>query len=412
MQPDVRKKIGMSSSFYHSFILSLIFILQLIHHAYSHGRLIEPPSRSSMWRFGFKTKPNYNDNELFCGGYTVQFQRNGGKCGVCGDAWHLPSPRPNEAGGVYGRGIISRKYKPGQVIKSTVEITANHRGFFQFKLCPHNNPSTVVKQDCLDQYPLEVADGSGNKYYPSAGTGPFSVQLILPEHISCSQCVFQWTYTAGNNWGRCENGTSKVGCGPQETFRGCADVAIGDVESNDIPSYNERPPDKPSISAIPPRRPDEPRYRPRPRPTRPNYRPTSSVRRRPNYNGVQTSTTQKPNVRRTRPRRPNLSNVPSRKPQSPRTRRPVHITRPSPYRPIYTPRPTPYRPTYTKMSYTKKPRPTYKPKMQPKKTTNIEREDGGGCRAVGVWASISGIASWCDSNCARGYCPSSHCDCS
>lgn len=52
----------------------------------------------------------------------VQWQRNGGKCGVCGDAWHLPSPRPNEAGGVYGRGIIVRKYKPGQVIKNFLMI--------------------------------------------------------------------------------------------------------------------------------------------------------------------------------------------------------------------------------------------------------------------------------------------------
>lgn len=37
----------------------------------AHGRLISPPSRSSMWRFGFSTPENYNDNELFCGGIAV-----------------------------------------------------------------------------------------------------------------------------------------------------------------------------------------------------------------------------------------------------------------------------------------------------------------------------------------------------
>ncbi|XP_055940722.1 uncharacterized protein LOC129971181 isoform X2 [Argiope bruennichi] len=195
-----------------------------------HGRLLEPPSRSSMWRFGFETKPNYNDNELFCGGYTVQWQRNGGKCGICGDAWDAPKPRPNEAGGIYGKGIIVGNYKPGQEVKSIVELTANHKGFFEFKLCPHNDPKTVATQDCLDQYLLELADGSGIKYYPSTRTGKFVVNLRLPQHLTCSQCVFQWTYTAANNWGRCDNGTSKVGCGPQETFRGCADVAIGDFE--------------------------------------------------------------------------------------------------------------------------------------------------------------------------------------
>ena len=37
-----------------------------------HGRLVEPPSRSSAWRFGFPTPINYDDNELFCGGYQVK----------------------------------------------------------------------------------------------------------------------------------------------------------------------------------------------------------------------------------------------------------------------------------------------------------------------------------------------------
>ena len=40
---------------------------------WGHGRLIEPPMRSSMWRYGFKTPKNYNDNELNCGGFAVSF---------------------------------------------------------------------------------------------------------------------------------------------------------------------------------------------------------------------------------------------------------------------------------------------------------------------------------------------------
>lgn len=34
-----------------------------------HGRLMDPPARNAMWRFGFPNPVNYNDNELFCGGY-------------------------------------------------------------------------------------------------------------------------------------------------------------------------------------------------------------------------------------------------------------------------------------------------------------------------------------------------------
>lgn len=30
---------------------------------------MDPPSRNAMWRFGYQNPVNYNDNELFCGGY-------------------------------------------------------------------------------------------------------------------------------------------------------------------------------------------------------------------------------------------------------------------------------------------------------------------------------------------------------
>lgn len=41
--------------------------------AEGHGRLMDPPARNSMWRFGFPNPVNYNDNELFCGGYAGRF---------------------------------------------------------------------------------------------------------------------------------------------------------------------------------------------------------------------------------------------------------------------------------------------------------------------------------------------------
>ena len=65
------------------------------------------------------------------------------------------------------------------------------------------------------------------------------MRLKLPDGVSCWQCILQWTYVAGNNWGigpqtpdyatpDCISGTEgKNGCGVQETFRGCADICIG-----------------------------------------------------------------------------------------------------------------------------------------------------------------------------------------
>lgn len=44
-----------------------------------------------MWRYGFDTPHDYNDHECYCGGFTRQWQRNKGKCGICGDPWDSPT---------------------------------------------------------------------------------------------------------------------------------------------------------------------------------------------------------------------------------------------------------------------------------------------------------------------------------
>lgn len=56
-----------------SFLLTLtVASLLLLSPARGHGRLLNPPSRSSMWRYGFPTPVNYQDNQLWCGGSWVR----------------------------------------------------------------------------------------------------------------------------------------------------------------------------------------------------------------------------------------------------------------------------------------------------------------------------------------------------
>ena len=55
------------------FALLLSALCAAVH---GHGRLLEPPSRSSAWRLGFNTPPNYDDNQLFCGGASVSIIHN------------------------------------------------------------------------------------------------------------------------------------------------------------------------------------------------------------------------------------------------------------------------------------------------------------------------------------------------
>ncbi|CAK1589900.1 unnamed protein product [Parnassius mnemosyne] len=190
-----------------------------------HGRLIEPPSRASAWRFGFDTPHNYNDHELYCGGFTRQWNKNGGKCGVCGDPWDSPIPRAHELGGRFGKGVIVRRYAPKDTIVIKVELTASHMGYFEFRVCEEPKATT---QECLDKNVLRLDSTNATKYYPKEGNKVYEMKYQLPDDMECSHCVLQWRYIAGNNWGTCADGTGAVGCGPQEEFRACADIAIGD----------------------------------------------------------------------------------------------------------------------------------------------------------------------------------------
>jgi len=91
-------------------------------------------------------------------------------------------------------------------------------------------------------------DPSSTKFYipPDLGkSGILSYPVILPRGVTCNQCVVQWVWKTGNlvpvkaailcyvaiqflgnTWAECNNGTGAIGCGDQETFINCADVAI------------------------------------------------------------------------------------------------------------------------------------------------------------------------------------------
>jgi hypothetical protein len=71
-------------------LLNLLFVVAFLDRdlVQGHGRLLEPPNRSSLWRLPefakYNPTPNYDDNQLYCGGFAVQYQKNGGNCGPCG----------------------------------------------------------------------------------------------------------------------------------------------------------------------------------------------------------------------------------------------------------------------------------------------------------------------------------------
>ena len=221
-----------------------------------HGRLIDPPSRNSAWRYGFETPRQDTDNELNCGGFNVQWSTNKGKCGVCGDAHHL---RPGKAlythPGKYATGTITKTYKEGQEIKVVVDVTSNHQGYFTFSVGDIGSPP--ITQEKLS-YVLRQPNGDTKWKINSHGNDVFTIRLRLPRGLTCDHCVLQWWWRVGNNWGCDGKRDCGMGKGPQETFVNCADIRITKSDGS-VP-----PPPAPTRPLPPTEAPPEP-----PKPTKP-----------------------------------------------------------------------------------------------------------------------------------------------
>lgn len=205
-------------------ILVFVVLVTLIDEISGHGMVMDPVNRASRWRVDGSNPKDYNDMEGFCGGYGVQWTQNGGKCGLCGDSYSDKTPRRHELGGTYGQGVIVKTYKQGATFDVTVKITANHRGYFYFRLC--NLDNEIESDACFDRNKLLTSSGADTYPLESTSAGNYIVSLKLPSSLTCNRCVLQWTYVAGNNWGYCADGTGKLGCGNQEHFRTCSDIKI------------------------------------------------------------------------------------------------------------------------------------------------------------------------------------------
>lgn len=178
---------------------------------------------------------NYNDNELFCGGFQHQVS-NDYECGICGDPWEMPRPRKNELGGFYGdTGLIPRNYNVNEYIDLTVQLTAHHKGWFEFKICSVDGLSTE-SEDCFGSQSSLMYDEKDNYRFlldqdvskdgkSELSGSVYKFNLRPPHDMKCDHCVIQWHYHTGNSWG-CGGGKCGIGEGQQEEFYGCADVSI------------------------------------------------------------------------------------------------------------------------------------------------------------------------------------------
>ena len=205
----------------------------------SHVVWMNPPARQNIGalRPQCRLPINTDATNVFCGGISVQHNAvNRGRCGICGDEYSA-AVKPHQAGGLYATGTLAASYRPGQRVEVTVNVVASHKGIFTFALCPHNDPNTSPSPACFTRYRLRV---NGATYFePTPVNGIKKMTIDLPPGLTCSHCLLQMTYTTGHNWGagpqsaevqteKClRDRVGKIGCGQQETFRGCADICIG-----------------------------------------------------------------------------------------------------------------------------------------------------------------------------------------
>lgn len=139
----------------------------------------------------------------------------------------------------------TRNYFPGSSVDVMIEIVANHGGAFNFEMCWRDSWATKETEDCFEPLKLSdsmatkenrvgsgrggggaSSDGGGFELEPERGTGFFTMSLDLPNNRTCENCILRWHWKSANNWGACEDGSERVGCGYQEIYRNCADISV------------------------------------------------------------------------------------------------------------------------------------------------------------------------------------------
>jgi len=121
-----------------------------------------------------------------------------------------------------------KNYFPGSTMDIVIDLATSHGGYFEFEICQRNSFDIIESEQCFTK--LKFVDGSYRKSIPHdhSAEGLKTMSLMMPEDLrECRACVLRWNYHAGNNWGKCPDGTTGMGCGPQELYRNCADISIG-----------------------------------------------------------------------------------------------------------------------------------------------------------------------------------------
>ena len=109
----------------------------------------------------------------------------------------------------------------------------------EFSICKLNSTDDIESEECFSANPILLNEGYYKYENITESTRFINITGHLPKNLVCEHCVVRWHYRAGINWGRCEDGTGAIGCGPQEIFRSCSDISILENTSENEPEVNK-----------------------------------------------------------------------------------------------------------------------------------------------------------------------------
>lgn len=129
------------------FLLSLYIKIDK-HSSLSQRYIKVPAARNACWQNGFKScRVEWTMDEKNCGAFSTQWDKNGGKCGVCGDPYHLQEQKYVYPGS-HATGTLTQTYVEGQTIE--LEVSSKFSCFCTVisPLTPPNYCVTELRRFC------------------------------------------------------------------------------------------------------------------------------------------------------------------------------------------------------------------------------------------------------------------------
>lgn len=128
----------------------------------------------------------------------------GGVPGLCGDPFGSKDCIPGRFEKKAMACEPQETYQRGGIMRTHVDISANHGGFWELSICD----STEISQKCFDKHKLKTVEHGVEQWHvmdrkidnPSSDNpDSYVMEWQLPPDLVCDHCVVQWTWWTAHN---------------------------------------------------------------------------------------------------------------------------------------------------------------------------------------------------------------------